>query len=230
MKSFRTLYILFLLLFAGNTLFSQEHSIGVKGGINLPFVNFTDFIIDANYNQHVFTTGYGAVTYRYMSSPLIGIQADLGISQKGWGQSFIGEDEEVINTILNTIDYLELPVYFRVNFFGEKKFNISINAGIYLSYALRTQRLALNFNEIEQSVAIYDIEEDNRGDFGLTISGTVSYKFPFGEVQLEGGYRTGFANILLVSHITKENPLVSTNQVPFITLNYLIPFHKLGKD
>ncbi len=216
-------------LLAGHSLVAQEHSVGLKGGVNIPFVNFTDFVIDASYSQYVHITGTGAITYRYMGTPKIGVQMELGISQKGWGQNLFGDQNLKVNTIVNTTNYLELPVYFRYNVLGDRKLNIAINGGFYVAYALSTSRKFANFNALEQAVAQYDLNTDNRGDFGLVIALSVSYKFAFGEIQLDGGYKPGFANILPVSHIKKENPIVSTNQIPFLSIGYLLPLHTFFK-
>ncbi|MBL0764312.1 porin family protein [Marivirga atlantica] len=229
MKSIRTLYIFLFLTFSSGSMYAQEHFIGVKGGVSIPFVDFNDFALETNYSQYIFAAPYAAISYRHMSTPKIGVQFDLAYAQKGWGQNLIVE-QQVANTIKNTIDYIELPVYLHWAILGDRKFNIGINGGVYAAYAISASRQIVNLTALEQSVAEYNIETDNRTDFGLMLGINVSYDFSFGEIQLEGSYKPGFANILPVSHIKKENPIVSSNQSPTFTINYLIPLSKFKKE
>jgi predicted nucleic acid-binding protein len=203
---------------------NAQHAIGPIAGINLPFVNFTDFVIDARYNGTVMPTNYVGLSYRYQSHKNVGFQFDLAFSQKGWGQQI--QDSINIVTVENVINYIELPIYMRWSLLGDSKFNININAGCYAAYAISQNTTLVKQDSVNQRVAIYDINTDNRGDFGFIIGLGISYKFNFGYLQLEGAFKSGFANILPVSHITKENPVVSTNQTPTFLFSYLIPINR----
>ncbi|MFQ3213596.1 MAG: hypothetical protein ACI9C9_001126 [Marivirga sp.] len=205
-----------------------QHAIGPIAGINLPFVNFTDFVIDSRYNGAIMPTNYIGMSYRYQSHKNVGFQVDIAYSQKGWGQQI--QDSLNNITVNNVINYIELPLYMRWSLLGDRKFNINVNVGCYAAYAVGQKTNLAKQDSVNQRVAIYDINTDNRGDFGFIIGLGISYKFNFGYLQLEGGYRAGFANILPVSHITKENPIVSTNQSPTFLFSYLIPINRRDRE
>lgn len=224
MKWFRTLYFLLPILLLSSNLKGQ-HAVGVIGGVNLPFVNFTDFVIDSRYNNALMITSYGGITYRYQAHKNVGLQIDLAYSEKGWAQTI----QDTLNTITNTISYIELPVYLRCSLLGDRKFNIIINAGCFAAYAIDQNTQFETEDGRDLAVAEYNILTDNRGDFGVLIGLGISYNFKFGYLQLEGGYKGGFSNILPVNEITKENPIVSTNQTPTFLLSYLIPINRGSK-
>ena len=227
-KGMKVSKIIFLCLLCCLLNFSakSQHSVGLIGGAQIPFVNFTDFVIDARYNSAIMTTSYAGITYRFQEHKNVGFQAELAYSVKGWGQS-LGEK---VNTVKNTISYIEMPIYMRWSILGDSKFNININAGCFAAYAIDHKVSIENDQNLEDIVASYDLQTDNKGDFGVLIGLGISYEFSFGFIQVEGGYRSGFGNILPVNEITKENPIVSTNQTANILVSYLIPINQKNKE
>lgn len=229
MKKKRIIFILFLFILCTTHLQGQSY-IGIKGGVNIPFVNFTDFVTDYSYNSGVNTTPYIGLTYRYMHHPVVGVQFDLAYSVKGWQQNtFDPTTEALSNSFRTDINYIEMPVYMHVAL-GKGNLKFNIDAGFYVAYAISTERTVQTDLDLDQNILQYDIERDNRGDFGLTMGGGVSYEFPFGIIQLEGSFKTGFANILPRSHITADTPAVSTNQVPSVNISYYFPLSKGSTD
>jgi hypothetical protein len=229
MKKKYIIFILILSIFSTEEIYSQESYLGVKGGVNIPFVNFTDFVIDTRLRTGVFPAPYFGITYRYMHQPKIGLQIELAYSGKGW-QNFSTNGEGITNFLRTEINYIEVPVYLHWAIIGNRKFKFNIDLGVYAAYALNATTTIDNGQDLEQLFLRYDYETDNRGDFGLVMGASFSYDFKFGTLELGGSFKTGFANILPVSYILKENPVVSTNQVPTISLSYLLPLSKFSSQ
>jgi hypothetical protein len=207
-----------------SNLKSQSY-IGVKGGINIPFVNFSDFtnipITTIIRSEYFVSPTYG-VSYRYMQSDKIGIQLELNHSTKGWGQN----TRDFTNTFITRINYLELPFYLHWQFLGQKKLKVFMDAGVYVAWALSSSQTIENSQDLEENQLIYNVESGNRGDFGLYAGIGLSYDFDKFILQLDGSFKSGFANILPVSHFYRENPVVSTNQTTSIQLSLLFPLSK----
>ncbi len=227
MKKKYIIFILFLSLFSTQKIFAQESYLGVKGGVNIPFVNFTDFVIDTrSFRSGVFTAPYVGITYRYMHQPKIGIQMDLAYSGKGWLQ-YSRRNNVNTNSLFTEINYIEVPVYLHWAIVGNNKLKFNIDLGAYAAYAISATTTLANDQDLQQLFVRYNYETDNKGDFGLVMGASFSYDFTFGTLEVGGSFKTGFANILPVSHILKENVAISTNQVPSITLSYLLPLSNL---
>ncbi|MBK6265829.1 PorT family protein [Marivirga sp. S37H4] len=225
MKKKHLIFILLLFVLCSEKAQSQSY-IGTKSGVNIPSVYFTDFVIDTRFRTGYFASPYISLTYRYMHHPKIGIQMDLAYSSKGWQQNTL----EFTNSFRTEINYIEMPVYMHWAIIGNKNFKFNIDLGFYTAYAISTNKTVKNDQDVEENILRYNIETDNKGDFGLVMGASLSYNFPFGIIQIEGGFKTGFANIFPRSYIKKENPAVSTNQVPNITISYLIPLSRSGKS
>ncbi|GAA5040399.1 hypothetical protein GCM10011506_40850 [Marivirga lumbricoides] len=225
MKKKRIIFILFLFILCIPDLRAQSY-IGVKGGVNIPFVNFTDFVTDYRFSTGINTTPYFSLTYRYMHHPVVGVQAEIAYSAKGWQQNTFDQTGTIqTNAVRTDINYLEVPIYMHIAL-GKSNLKFNIDAGLYVAYAISTERTIQTDQDLDRVVLQYNIDTDNRGDFGLTMGGGVSYEFPFGIIQLEGSFKTGFANILPRNPITAENPAVSTNQVPSVNISYYLPLSK----
>jgi hypothetical protein len=224
MKRISIFFILFLCLFSIEEIKSQSF-LGVKGGVNIPFVNYNDFtnvpINTRIRTEYFFSSTYG-ISYRFMQTEKIGIQFDLNYSTKGWGQNTL----DFTNTSITEINYLELPFYLHWQIFGTNKFKFFLDAGVYAAWALSSTTKIENDQDLEEFQIEYSPEEDNRGDFGIVAGVGLSYDFSLFVLQLDGTFKSGFANILPVNHLVRENPIVSTNQVTAIQLSLLFPLSK----
>lgn len=224
MKTFSKIFILFLCLIFSSELKSQSY-LGVKGGVNIPTVNFSDFTnvpITTNFRSRYFVAPIYGISYRYMQNDKIGIQIDLNYSTKGWGQN----TRDYSNYFVTTIDYLELPFYLHWQLLGGEKFKFFIDAGIYVAWALKASQLVANEADLNQNQILYQVDKDNRGDFGIYAGAGFSYAFSNFTLQLDGSFKSGFANILPANHFIRKNPVISTNQVPAVQLSILVPFLK----
>lgn len=232
MKRISIIFILFLCLISTKEIKSQSY-IGVKGGANIPFVNFTDFTNSPITTQistaYFVSTTYG-ISYRYMQSDKIGVQFDLNYSTKGYGQNTVNSTNDgFTNKAITEINYLELPFYLHWQIFGTDKFKFFVDAGIYVAWALDASTTIENDQDLDQIQIYYSVEDDNRGDFGINAGLGFSYDFSLFILQLDGSFKSGFANILPVSHFIRENPVVSTNQVTAIQLSLLFPLSQKSK-
>jgi hypothetical protein len=228
MKRITIIFILFLCLFSAREVKSQSY-LGVKAGANIPFVNFTDYtnvpITTRIRTEYFVSTTYG-ISYRYMQNDKIGVQLDLNYSTKGWGQNTL----DFTNTAITKIDYLELPFYLHWEILGTEKFKFFVDAGIYVAWALNASTTIENDRDLEEIQIYYSVENDNRGDFGINAGLGLSYDFSVFILQLDGSFKSGFANILPVNHFIRENPVVSTNQVTAIQFSLLFPLSKEPKQ
>ncbi len=232
MKRITIIFILFLCLFSAKELKSQSY-IGVKGGANIPFVNFTDFTnspITTRFSTAYFVSSTYGISYRYMQSDKLGIQFDLNYSTKGYGQNTLDSTFTIFtNKAITEINYLELPFYLHWQILGTDKFKFFIDAGVYVGWALNASTTLENDKNLEQIQIYYSVENDNRGDFGIMGGAGFSYDFSLFILQLDASYKSGFANILPVNHFVRENPVVSTNQATSIQLSLLFPLSKESK-
>lgn len=231
MKKITIIFILFLCLFLSNESNGQSY-IGVRGGANLPTVNFSDFTnvpITTRFRSAFFVSPTYGISYRYMQSDKIGVQFDLNYSTKGWGQNTL----DFTNVAINEINYLELPFYFHWQIFGTEKFKFFLDAGAYVGWSLSASTTIANNQDLEEIQIFYSVDNDNRGDFGIYAGAGFSYDFSLFILQLDASFKSGFANILPTNHFIRENPTVSTNQVPSVQLSFLFPFPeklKLNKN
>lgn len=227
MKKLSIIFILFLCFISTLEIKSQSY-IGVKGGTNIPFVNFSDFTnvpITTRFRTEYFVSSTYGISYRYMQNDKIGIQFDLNYSTKGWGQNTLN----FTNSAITKINYLEAPFYLHWQIFGTEKFKFFADAGVYVAWALSASTSIENNRDLEEIQIYYSVENDNRGDFGINAGVGFSYDFSLFILQLDGSFKSGFANILPTNHFTRENPVISTNQVTAIQLGLLFPLSKESK-
>lgn len=227
MKRIYLIFILFLCLISTKEIKGQSY-LGVKGGANIPFVNFTDFTnlpITTRFRTAYFVSQTYGISYRYMQNDKIGVQFDLNYSTKGWGQNTL----EFTNTAITEINYLEIPFYLHWQIFGTEKFKFFADVGIYVAWALSASTTIENNQDLDEIQIFYSVQNDNRGDFGINAGAGFSYDFSLFILQLDGSFKSGFANILPTNHFIRENPTVSTNQVTAIQLSLLFPLSKESK-
>ncbi|WKK78430.2 porin family protein [Marivirga salinae] len=232
MKKIFIVFILFLCLISTKEIKGQSY-LGVKGGANIPFVNFTDFTnrpISTRFPTAYFVSQTFGISYRYMQNDKIGIQLDLNYSTKGWGQNTLDSTNTFYtNTVITEINYLEMPFYLHWEVFGKEKFKFFVDAGVYVAWALNSSTTIENDQDLDQVQIYYSPDRDNRGDFGINAGVGFSYDFSLFILQLDGSFKSGFANILPVNHFIRENPTTSTNQVTAIQLSLLFPLSKESK-
>ena len=224
MKRNANIFILFLCFLAIVEAKGQSY-IGVRGGVNIPSVNFTNFVngpIITGFRSQFFVAPTFGISYRNMQTDKIGVQVDLNYATKGWGQLTLAQT----NTFITRINYLEMPFYLHWQLIGKKKLKFFLNAGAYVAWALSAEQTIENELDLIQNQIIYSVENDNRGDFGIYAGAGISYDFSIFILQVDGSFKSGFANILPVNNFIKENPPVSTNQVPSVQLSLLFPIAK----
>ena len=127
----------------------------------------------------------------------------------------------LLTTAINEIDYLELPFYLHWQIFGTKEvLNFFLDAGVYVAWALNASTTIDNDQDLDQIQIYYAVENDNRGDFGISggVGGIVLTPdfFPLYLSSLNIGRGTFKIRICKYSTckpiLYGTNPVVSTNQ------------------
>ncbi len=118
----------------GQTHYSSNVALGVKGGVGLSRVFFNPSV------EQKFCMGFtGGVAFRYIEENHFGLIAELNFVQRGWEENF----EEAPYNYKRTINYVELPVMAHI-FFGRRGrffFNAGPQIGLYLGDSAKS-----NFN------------------------------------------------------------------------------------
>ena len=188
MKKVMTIVLALTLLFAVSNLFAQAPSVGltgkgIKAGVDL--AKFTGSDATDQSMKTGFTVG-GFITYSF--TDLFGIQPELLYSMKG---SKVDVGGTTVNTKLN---YIEIPVLFRVQLVGAPTFKPNFYVGPELGILLSAKREDV------------DIKDDTKStDFGII--GGVGADFPMGAGKLtfDARYDLGLSKVVDVSPAPKVN-------------------------
>lgn len=119
-------------------MYSQNHYIGIKGGVNLTSVINEDYSYHSGPTSHIGST-FG-ITYEYLFNELYSLGIDCIYSQKGFcsGKSYSVTDEDgyslgSMDRAINNYDYISVPIKFGIN-----TDIIFIKVGIVPSYLLKS--------------------------------------------------------------------------------------------
>lgn len=110
---------------SGQTHYSSNVSLGVKGGIDMSRVFFNPTV-----HQKFLMGMTGGVMVRYVEEDHLGLIAELNFAQRGWAENF----EDAPYYYKRTTNYIELPVMAHI-FFGRRGrffFNAGPQVGLYL--------------------------------------------------------------------------------------------------
>lgn len=137
----RRLSLILTLVFAACiTAMAQTHykahiSVGAHGGADLSRVSFMPAI-----KQRWLTGATIGVQARYQEERLVGILAELNISQRGWSELY----EKSPLKYERTITYVALPIMTHINF-GSSRTRCFVNLGPEFSYMLG-ESISSNFD------------------------------------------------------------------------------------
>jgi len=111
--------------------------LGLSGGITLNRLALTPGI-----RQSVLKDYSAGILIRHMSEPIIGLQAEVNYSGRGWH-----EDLDTIGTYSRNLRVIELPV-MAAFLIGKRVFRVSIALGPYVSYMVRqTETISISMPE-----------------------------------------------------------------------------------
>ncbi len=109
----------------GQTHYSSNVAIGVKGG-----VDFSQVFFNPSVQQKICIGMTGGVMVRYIEENHFGLIAELNFAQRGWVENF----EEAPYNYSRTLNYVELPVLAHIYFGRRGKFffNAGPQIGLFL--------------------------------------------------------------------------------------------------
>lgn len=199
----RQLVLLFSMFLTVTTLFAQKESarnelyLGAGGGV--VFSNI-DFMPTVEQTEHMGILG--GISLKYISEKHLGLIAELNYVQKGWTEAFEPDSEF---SYQRTLSYLEMPFLTHIYFGNKTRF--IINAGPKISYLLGEQHqmssaladdLALRREadpEAPIGVQYGSIDAMKRVDYGLIGGLGLELKTAMGDLNLEGRYYFGLADL-----------------------------------
>ncbi len=199
----RHLVLFFTLFISLNSLFAQRESnrreiyLGGGGGVIFSSMDFVPSIKQTEQMGIV-----GGVSLKYISEKHLGLIAELNYVQKGWSELFDPESEFSYS---RTLSYLEVPFLTHI-YFGDKT-RFIINAGPKISYLLGEQQqmssaLADDLAARREAdpnapigVQYNSIDEMKRVDYGLIGGLGIELKTTMGDIDLEGRYYFGLADL-----------------------------------
>ena len=200
----------------------SDFAVGVNGGYAMNRVSFNPTIKQAMKGGETF-----GVTIRYTCekyyTAICALTAEVNFANLGW--------KEVIETSTDTysrdINYVQVPLMARMGWGKEERgLMFFIQAGPQFSYFLgqkhhkagewSAQTLALRPNRV---TAQYDLEVENKFEYGLTGGLGLELSTGIGHFMMEGRYYYGLSDIF---HNSKKAPFGrSANGVIFIKGTYL---------
>lgn len=109
--------------------------VGAHGGMNMSSVSFSPSV------EQTLTPGITmGISVKYAEEKLVGILAELNISQRGWKENF----EESPLKYSRTLTYISLPVMSHI-YFGPSRFKCFFNLGPEFSYMIG-ESISANFD------------------------------------------------------------------------------------
>lgn len=179
----------------GQTHYSSNVAIGIKGGIDLSEVFFNPKV-----EQKIALGTAGGIMFRYIEENHFGLIAELNYSQRGWSEDF----EDAPYNYTRTTNYIEIPVLAHI-FFGRRGrffFNAGPQVGLFLG-----DRVNANFDPNDMA-ELPDFPYKNRMNEQMLLK--IKQKFDYGitgglgcefninrnnSLCLEGRYYFGLGNI-----------------------------------
>ncbi|MFT6844067.1 MAG: hypothetical protein ACJAUV_000237 [Flavobacteriales bacterium] len=164
--------------------FSQNHFIGLKGGVNMTNVNTNDFINDAR-------IGFNAgLTYEYVVNNLFNVGVDFLYFQKGFTNEIGKNDVAEFN-----YDYLSIPI--KVGATTSGKFSGFVNLGVMPSFLVNAKEKIPSV--ADPALTTYDVTDKvTKFDIGGMVEIGANYKIrPDFILSASLGYQhsvTSFAN------------------------------------
>lgn len=215
--------MLAFLVFLGSLENYGQTFIGVKKGVSLSQVGFSD--ADPNYNitinQEQFQGDILGLTFKISQSKHTALQFEINIIDKGWKQRL--PDETTFNT---SLQYLNIYGQTHI-LIGKGKFKLYLTGGPYINFLIDSENSTIPEDQIENVPFIYNKDSDNKLEFGLGGGGGFSYQSKIGLFQLEGKFSLGLSNI--IDKQTANEPLFSRHQTIELSVQYLYQFSK-NKD
>ncbi|MBF0577626.1 porin family protein [Dysgonomonas sp. GY617] len=201
--------------------FTPEWNFGVNFGPTFSTMSFVTTAPGFELNTKMLQQYKGGVSVRYITENRLGFIAELNYSQQGYEQKFEGETN---SKYIHELAYLQIPFLTHI-YFGRKG-RVFVNLGPQISFLLADRKikhlLNTDYNDDKVS-AQYDLEVQNKFDYGLVAGMGFELRTGAGNFTIEGRYYMGFSDIYK-SH--KTDPFSrSANRVMSAAITYYMkPF------
>lgn len=180
----------------GQTHYSSNVSLGVKGGVDFSKVCFTPSV------KQSFAMGMnGGLTFRYIEENHFGLIAEINFEQRGWKENF----EEYPFEYCRTVDYIQIPFLAHIYFGRRGRF--FFNAGPEIGFKIGESTTAnFDYNNLSsvkdfpsglRTTYQYQLAAENKIDYG--ISAGLGGEFSLNKrnsIYIEGRFYYGLGNVL----------------------------------
>jgi hypothetical protein len=203
MKKFTfTLMLAAVMLFTASPLFAEGMMFGVKGGLNLANLTGDDATMEGVDPSMKLGFG-GGIFFGYSFTELFGIQAEALYMMKG------ATYEEGGVSVDTKLDYIEIPLLFKVNIPTEGKIKPAIFAGPAFGFLMSAK------------VEDLDIKDDcETMDIGILGGAEVGYKMEKGTIFLNASYEIGMMSIAKVDEGADDVSIKNSNIAIMVGYGY----------
>ena len=228
---------LFLMLLSFS---SSDAQIGIRTEVVFSKINgddvFSKSLTTANGTTNInFQTGYGAaLTFQIPMSNVFSFQPEIHYIRRGYKiNSTYGSDSSLIKK--TNVDgslvtqYIDIPLFLKVNIGLPTKPHLFLMAGPYLGYAISgTLNSVSTGNQTVSSTNAFDFDSNNYNRFDYGIGAGIGVGFPIGNgtLTLDGRYNQGLGNLSKSSN--SSTPTFtngkSNNQWISLGLGYVLGF------
>lgn len=226
MKSRIVIAILIAMVAIGasaETHYKSHVSVGAHGGMGMSRVTFSPSV-----PQRWEKGATAGVSVRYAEEKLVGIVAELNVTQRGWSENYDVNEVKSPLRYSRSATYLALPVMSHINF-GSSRCRVFVNLGPEFAYMLGESTSA-NFDITNPTAAAGWPERErmtqqltepiaHRFDYGICAGLGVEYWIrPRHSIYLEGRFYYGLGNIY--PSAKADTFSASRNMTMAITLGY----------
>lgn len=197
MKSIKYLSILIIVVLTLGQGFAQDdveiihsdtrkgihHMLGVKGGMNISWLN-----LDPRVNQKITVAPLFGLSYIYFPQHFGGLMLEAQYIKYGWTEDFL----DSLSSYSREISYLEFPVL--TNFvIGKKNTHLKFQLGVKVDVLLNEKE---NMDVPENRQRLYYGQKiEDLFELGLAFGTSLSRKFTFGEFQIDLRFNHSLSNL-----------------------------------
>lgn len=236
----QTLLIVAALFLVLLSFSSSDAQIGIRAEAVFSKINgddvFSKSLTTSNGSTNInFQTGYGAaLTFQIPIGNVFSFQPEIHYIRRGYKiNSVYGSDTSVIGK--TKVDgglvtqYVDIPLFLKVNIGSPTKTHLFLMAGPYLGYAISgtLNSVSTGYQTVSSSSA-FDFNANNYNRFDYGIGGGIGVGFPIGggTLTLDGRYNQGIGNLSRSSNSSAPTFTngKSNNQWISVGLGYVFGF------
>ena len=214
-------YVILLFILTASVVKAQiiittpyEFSAGVSGGTTFSSVTFSPKV-----TQGMLMGATLGLTGRMTMGKNVGVQIELNYSQQGWKEEYENFPEYYYS---RRIDYLQFPLYTRVQFGGDKVKGF-INAGPQIGYMIgESTKENLNGEKPGRVNEQHDMPVEKKFEWGISGGAGIEVRTGIGYFTIEGRYLYSFGDIY--STKVTDDFWKASGQTITTKMSYLVPF------